>query len=181
MKRAVLLLTILSATLLVACGGDDDTASLQPASTVSSERTATAVATAAKADLLGVGESAVLNNDVKVTVKAIALAPELLEAGRPRQPSGGETFALVTLRIDNPDEADHSVDVSISCENTKSGGWYVYNAPSALKQPVPTKSFTEGDMLLGVPADCTGGRVLVRATGAFTQADPQKSATWALK
>lgn len=188
MRKAILAGFILAGALFAACSGDEGgdageaTTELRPASTVGAERSATAAATVSEAKVLNIGESATLNGDVKVTITAIDLAPHIMQGGRERQPGAGEKFALITLRIDNAGATDRTVDVTVTCSGAKDGARYSYTETGALdpNKLVPSKSFAEGAILMGVPGSCTNGRITVKPVGAFTEKDPQKIAVWNL-
>lgn len=72
----------------------------------------------------------------------------------------------VDLRVENRSKRRaEPLDVNVACINTdESGGWYA-DSTFGLNKAFPAKSYREGTLYLGVPAECAKPRVRISQTG----------------
>jgi len=153
------------ASLLVACGGGDD--DLQPADEVLGETQEAQTDEAAD-----IGELLDLN-DLRVAVQAVQWAE--------RPDRSEETWALVSVRVENPSDEEAMVEFDVTCAPPATAGWYLYEGPGSIENSaaVPPGSFDEGDILFGIdPGECRDMVISASQNGVFYGEDDPEEVRW---
>lgn len=139
---------VLAVSLLVLAGcGDDDSSDgsssgeLMPADEANESEKRDAATEAELGDVVEVGEG--------MTIQVLAVERSS------REPSGDEGVQLeVEIRAENTSDREwYPHETLVACANGDSGAWYADSTYDQMTSMQPG-TFLEGQLILGVPADC---------------------------